>query len=229
MSAYLLLFVRVFSFFAVFSSLRAYLRSSGILILSLVTVLILSKGLVSNELPWFEFFKLAAGEIIFGVLLAVPFVFAFECCAMTGRIVDLFRGAQLGEQLNELAGERRSQCEELFNIGILAAVFQTKGHQHIFRVLSASLFNDHPLTLLSAEGIFRFIGVLSGGFKTALILSFPVLFLVLALEIVSAFISKAFPRFQYDLQGIRLPLALGIFLLTIQNSTALEDFFNYVF
>ena len=137
--------VRFFCSLVVFQQLRTYLKMSGILGVSLVLTILCLPILPQITLPSasvLDIIIVGMTEAWLGFLLALPFALALESLAVTGRVFDLSRGAQLAEQLFPGLQGRQSVFENALLLAGFAIIFEIGGYQFFVTRLveSISLF-----------------------------------------------------------------------------------------
>ncbi|MDR2337766.1 MAG: flagellar biosynthetic protein FliR [Deltaproteobacteria bacterium] len=221
---FFLLFVRFFSALIIFSILRTYLKISGILALALglsffcLSLIdfsqVSSAGLSNPELVF-----LTLREIWIGILQALPLALALESFALTGRMVDVSRGAQLAEQLFPGSLVRMSVCENAFLLAGFVLVFASGGYQFLILNLidSLTILELGNLKQAAVFDILQIIKTSSRAIEYGICLALPVVILCWLVDILGAVASRMFEKLNLMMEITLIKLILGLGVLVIAS------------
>ncbi len=139
---YILIAVRFFAFFVVFRPLRGYTRLPVVSVLSLSCAFVVCQRCVNYDIAAVAsgapFFITLLWQIGIGVLLAIPFALVIEAVSMSGRLLDVLRGAQTGEQLNPALSGMVSSLESAASLLILTVALLGGAYQLPLNILVRS-------------------------------------------------------------------------------------------
>jgi flagellar biosynthesis protein FliR len=221
---FFLIFVRFFSALVLFSILRTFLKISGIvalaLVLSFFALSFIDWGeLSAAKLSHLEIFFLALREIWIGVLQALPLALVLESFALTGRMVDVSRGAQLAEQLFPGSVVRMSVCENAFWLAGFT-VFFAGGWYQLFMVNIVDSFSVLQLGNLQQEVVFDIVQIIktSGlAIQNGILLSLPVVILCWLVDIFGTVAGRMFERLNITIEITMVKLVLGLAVLVVMG------------
>ncbi|MCC6221252.1 MAG: flagellar biosynthetic protein FliR [Deltaproteobacteria bacterium] len=226
---FVLLFLRSYTFISTFSFIRTLLGAGGRTAASIaLTCALLSRGDVSqmahtgaSSVGATPFFLLAVKEVFLGFIIAAPIALALESLVMAGRIADVARGAQYGEQLDLSFGMGMSVAQRITSYSLALFALSSCGYPLAYRILEHSVI--WPLEVFGRSGILNLLGerailesfiLLAGqAISWGLLLAAPVVFASLIVDIITAFLSKALPRVSAVQELMPVKLLLGLSLL----------------
>ena len=220
---WLLFVVRSFSMLVVFSSMRAYLKMSGMLVLSATLALFMlsfasvpetvSATLRDSNIIAFVLLVLCEGAI--GLSIGLPLALSLECLPMAARAADVSRGAQFGEQLNPNLGVNLSPFESIALLAALVFVFVAGGYQFGIELLTASVTATHQSGTNVGSFIFdrgAIMGMISLSAKAIALgisIAAPVILFSFFLDLAASVLSRALQRINVVFELLPAKLLLG--------------------
>ena len=135
-SLFFIAFLKSFGFFLAANHFRKIVTNSATMALSFCLALPLFAASPMKEPSSLLEFPIA---LISGVLVCLPFVLALEAVSAGGRLTDLFRGAQFGEQISPITGSPSSVLESFFIVAGLAGFFLLDLHHLAFQILQVKI------------------------------------------------------------------------------------------
>jgi flagellar biosynthetic protein FliR len=217
--SFLLVFIRCYSSFVVFSLFRTLLTQSGVVALSLAVSIGLfplawagQQGASGGSADIVGLLLLLGAQVVIGVCQALPFAFSLEVFSMWGHLVDSTRGAQFAEQVSAQEN-RTSTLENIAGIGALYLAFSSGAYQYFFRALADS-FQFISLSTAAPD----FLAITRAAtltLFTAVGLAAPVIIAVLALDIVFGLLGSTLSRLQIGAELMPLRLILGLFFAAL--------------
>lgn len=242
--SWLLISIRVFSFFLVFASLRAYVGIVSLASISLVLGTFLSTLLTSKlaEVSGVLFFAFALREVLIGVLLAIPLAISLHAFRIAGRVADVSRGNQMGEQLNPGIGEQMSSLESMIQLLVVTLILILGGHRQILEMLKQSVV---ALPVCKAGQcsaalgmdwavLFELAFVAASALRVGVQLAAPVIVSALLIDLAAAFLAKATPKINVSFEVLPLKTICGLLIvgLSLTNfdvgSEVLQDSMSFV-
>ena len=213
---FLALFLKVLGFFVSVQSFRQLVSIPVIVLLSLsISAPLYFANLQLGSASWFALPQ----SFLLGVLISLPFIFALEAVSASARLVDLYRGAQFGEQLSSLTGTQSSIMENFFIVSGIAAFFILDFHHLAFSLLqsteSLESIQSSFANSFSSSAALALLAQSSKIFSSALILSAPVLLAMILVDLFSSILSKALPQMSVVFEVLPLKLTLGISVLAL--------------
>ena len=223
--------VRFFCALVVFQQLRTHLKISGIFGVSLVLTILCFPGLPQITLPSGPILNvviIGIREAWLGVLLALPFALALESLAVSGRVFDLSRGAQLAEQLYPGLPGRQSVFENALLLLGFAIIFESGAYQFFITRLveSISVFaaGGEFGAMLDVWGIIR---VSAAAIGQGVIIALPIMTVSFLLDIFGGAMGKVLEKANIVTEITLVKLLVSLILLLIILEFSGELFSKY--
>ena len=227
--------VRFFCSLIVFQQLRSYLKISGILGLSFVlTVLCLPdlSQVVLPSLSTLEIIVIGMREAWLGVLLALPFALALESLAVSGRVFDLSRGAQLAEQLYPGLSGRQSVFENTLLLAGFAIIFESGGYQFFITKLVefTSVFKTCGEFNVVLD-VYGLIKISAAAIGQGVLIALPIMTVSFLLDIFGGAIGKVLEKANIvtEITLIKLLICLVLLLAVLEFSDEIYSKYGSVF
>lgn len=162
-----------------------------------------------------------AREAAVGVTLALLLSLAFRAAEAAGRIVDVVRGANVGEVLAPLSGERESPASLLTGMLAVVVFAELGGLPRLAEALARS-YEVLPVggwaDATAWRGAIARVMVIAGGLlETAVGLAAPIIVAVLLTDVVLGLMARAAPGIPVYFVGLPLKglAALGVLLVSL--------------
>ena len=214
--------LRYLIFFAVLPTSYYFLKSTGILILSLVfAAYTMHMYMTSEFLIEYSSYKLVTFfilEITFGFLLAVPVVLGMYFYELLGRLVDTSRGAQFGDQMLPGTSASVSPLEHLGVFFIPVLLFCFNGFKLLLPLIAKpSVLQSPNLTIGMNVDAHSYISLVGSSLYYAVLFVLPVILFCLMYDLVCAFCSKYLGKVNliFECMPGKLLLGLVIFVCII--------------
>ena len=217
--------VRFFCSLVVFQQLRVHLKMSGILGISLGLTMLCASNMSQIALPSLSVLEaLAMGlrEAWLGVLLALPLALGLESLAVSGRVLDLSRGAQLAEQLYPGLSGRQSVFENTLLLAGFAIILESGGYQFFITRLVTSGF---VLEVGTSFDVYGFIKISATAIKQGVLIVLPIMVVSFLLDIFGGAIGKVLEKANIvtEITLIKLLVSLSLLLVILSYGDELFD------
>ena len=161
-----------------------------------------------------EWLRMALGEWLVGVLMALSLAAVFEGVQFAGQLCGIQLGLSLATLFDPTSGADSPSLSVFFNLITLLFFLQLDIHHWLLRALSRS-FEYLPVgsavaTQLVTRELVRVVGSL---FLLGIQIAAPVLLATMMIDLVMGFLSKASPQLPVLLLGIPLKNLTGYALL----------------
>jgi flagellar biosynthetic protein FliR len=216
---YLFYFIRTFAFLFTFQQLREYLKLIGVVLLSLAlsVCFFLPKYSVvetSQMVTQPQFVSGMIMECALGFLYALPLAFSLETLLISTRLMEVSRGAHLGEQFVPESGQHRTSIESIVNLFIAFSLVSFTS-MHVVLTALYSIPEVSKLEVINSKGLMYSALLLFVGkvYVQAVILALPVMLLNLSIDVVVLLLSRFIGRVNLAFEMLPLKLVVGLTVL----------------
>lgn len=174
-----------------------------------------------------EYARIAAGELVLGLLLGTGVMTVLSGLQMAGQLIDQQSGLGLGEIFNpDLGGSVSLTGQTLFWLGTVVFLFLSPwgGHLAMIRIL-AETFETMPVgeaVLTSTTG-----ELLNGLVQQSLLLGLrvaaPVMVMMSLIDLTLGFLNHTVPQINIQAVGFTLRALLGLLLVAVTLSGATDS------
>lgn len=224
--SFLYTFLRAFGVLVVFQSAREYLRTPGILALSVAFALCLAPLLpVGVPQTVLTFSAQALFEVLMGVLLGLPLALTLESLVMGGRLVDVIRGAQYGEQVSPLGESQAAMVQRATMLFLLVIAFSFNGYRSLVATFVENVESirfsqafKHCQALLSLSAVEGVLVTSAKAIADGLFFAAPVVVISLIIDGTLGFLQRALGQgmsLQVEFSSVKLIVGLVAFSLVI--------------
>lgn len=212
-----------------FRYLRAVLPASSLLTLAVIPGIILAPEfpLYDQAFPFpvirFREFALAICAlrgVMAGILVGSVASAGVEALHMSCRLIDLFRGAQLAEQLAPLLGVSETHLERFSGVLAIAWALQIGAHHKALIActhLLSSLHTKGMQHVFRAESLLPLLHALISSLEIAILLAAPTLLISILADAATLSIARSMSavNFSFELIPIRLLAGLAVILIAV--------------
>ncbi len=218
--AFFFSFLRFYAFLFTVPSMRTYLRQSGILILALSLSLpvINSSHLIDiANLTWMQASFYAGREILLGFFMALPLALAAQSLPLAGRIADVSRGAQFGEQMLPGASRGVTPLESLSVVAIPLLVFTFAGYRLVLNSIYESFTKYHVMseTVFEMPEISILILLSSKAILWGVLFAAPTILCCFFMDVATVLITRSLGRINLLFEMMPLKLILGLIVFSL--------------
>jgi len=174
----------------------------------------------AGSLDALRYAALTVKEALVGFTLAMFVLVLFETYSAFGALVDLARGATIGNILDPLTRSQQPILSVFFTQLAIVLFFAIGGHRVLLSALADSFILVRPLEampgrLVGAGSTGQIVAMVGEMFLIAVRLSAPVVVVVLLLDVALGLINKAAPQIQVYFLGLTIKGSLGIFMVLL--------------
>ena len=164
------------------------------------------------ELTTAEFAGLAFKEALVGLTLATMILLMYHAFTTFGAIVDVTRGATLANVYDPATQQQQPVLGTLFLQTAIVLFLTLGGHRVVIEALGQSL-QTIPLFDAAPPGLSAtplFLAMLTELLVVAIRLAFPVILILLLLDVVLGLLNKVAPQVQVYFLGLTIKTSLGL-------------------
>lgn len=183
--------------------------------ISLLLVLVLLPAVAPVapvDLTSVQFAGLAFKEALVGLTLATMILLMYHAFTTFGAIVDVARGSTLANIYDPTTQQQQPVLGSLFLQAAIVLFLTLGGHRVVIEALGKSLdviplFDAAPPGM---GGIPLFLAMLTELLVVAIRLAFPVILVILLLDVVLGLLNKVAPQVQVYFLGLTIKTSLGL-------------------
>jgi type III secretory pathway component EscT len=174
---------------------------------------------VSSYLFFLIFLRELAVGATMGFLLSLP----FRATEMTGRLIDILRGANMAEVIAPLSDTRSSPMGGLFLLLSVLIFFNIGGVHYVYFGLSRSyeaipLLDLRPMPVLGSQFFHLIVTASAKLLESCVVMAAPVLVSLLMTDLVLGFIGASSPSIPLHFLGMPIKAFLGIGIVLLSFS-----------